>query len=295
MAVGPQLAGCPVLPANNVWNTRVDNLPVDPNSNRYIQHMSPNNTLHADFGTTWEGVPIGIPFIVVNGSQPKVPVSFDYTDESDPGPYPIPPDAPIEGGSSSSGDRHVLAVEKDHCMLYELYAAYPQSDNSWQAGSGAVYDLRSNLLRPSTWTSADAAGLPIFPGLARFDEFYAGQILHALRFTANTTRNAFIWPARHQASHNASLDYPPMGQRFRLKASFDASGFSVQDMIFVRTLKTYGLILADNGSDWYISGAPDPRWSDEQLHDLFGRIRGSDFEAVDESSLIVDINSGQAR
>jgi hypothetical protein len=294
-AAGPQIAGCPVLPADNVWNAPIDRLPVDANSDRYIQHMSPNNSLHADFGTVWEGAPIGIPYVLVNGSQPEVNVNFDYAGESDPGPYPIPPDAPIEGGSSSSGDRHVLVIDKDRCKLYELYAAYHQSDNTWQAGSGAIYDLRSDHLRPATWTSADAAGLPIFPGLARYDEFSAGQILHALRFTAQTTRNAFIWPARHQASDETSQDYPPMGQRFRLKASFSTAGFSAQEMVFVKALKTYGLILADNGSNWYISGAPDSRWNDDQLHTLFDRMKGSDFEAVDESSLMVDVNSGQAR
>ena len=289
----PSLAGCPVFGVDNIWNTPVDTLPLDPNSQAYVTTIGAGKGLHADFGSgLWDGGPIGIPYTVVSGSQPKATISFDYADESDPGPYPIPPDAPIEGGPQSTGDRHVLVVEKDNCILYELYAAYPQPDGSWQAGSGAVFDLRSNALRPPTWTSADAAGLPILPGLVRYDEVAAGEITHAVRFTVPQTRNAFIWPARHQASSLTGQQYPPMGQRFRLKAGFDISGFSKDSQVILTALKKYGMILADNGSSWYISGAPDPGWNNDVLHEL-GSVTGSAFEAVDESSLMINQDSGQ--
>ena len=289
------IAGCQVFPSNNVWNTPVDNLPVDANSQSYITSIGSGTGLHADFGSgLWDGGPIGIPYTVVSGSQPKVPISFDYAGESDPGPYPVPPDAPIEGGPQSSDDRHVLVLDKDHCILYELYAAYPQTDGSWQAGSGAVYSLGSNALRPSTWTSADAAGLPILPGLVRYDEVAAGEIRHAVRFTAFHTRNVFIWPARHQASSLTGQQYPPMGQRFRLKSGYDISGFSRDVQVILTAFKKYGMILADNGSNWYISGVPDSRWDNDVLHEL-ARVQGSAFEAVDESSLIIDADSGQAK
>jgi hypothetical protein len=241
----------------------------------------------------WDGGPIGIPYTIVSGSQARAGVIFGYADESDPGPYPIPPDALIEGGPQSTGDRHVLIVDKDSCMLHELYSAYPQANGTWQAGSGAVFNLRSHALRPSTWTSADAAGLPILPGLVRYDEVASGEIRHAVRFTAPRTRNTFIWPARHYASSLTGQQYPPMGQRFRLKASFDISGFSGDTQVILRALKKYGMILADNGSSWYLSGAPDPRWNNDMLHEL-GRVSGSAFEAIDESSLMVSPDSGQA-
>jgi hypothetical protein len=221
-------------------------------------------------------------------------VTFDYADESDPGPYPVPPDSPIEGGPQSDGDRHVLLVDSGTCTLYELYAAYPQQDGSWHAGSGAVFDLRANKLRPATWTSADAAGLPILPGLVRYDEVAAGTIRHALRFTVDRTRDEFIWPARHQASDSSNNAYPPMGQRFRLKASFDVSPFPRNVQVILVALKLYGMFIADNGSNWYISGAPDERWDNDELH-VLDEVHGSDFEAVDESSLIFDPDSGQAR
>jgi hypothetical protein len=230
----------------------------------------------------------------VSGSQKKVAVSFDYADESDPGPYPIPPGAPIEGGSQSDGDRHVLVVEKDNCVLYELYSAYPQANGSWQAGSGAIFNLGSNSLRPASWTSADAAGLPILAGLVRYDEVASGEIRHALRFTVPQTRKAFIWPARHQASSLTGQQYPPMGQRFRLKAGYDISGFPQELQVILTALKKYGMILADNGSSWFISGAPDSRWDNDMLHKL-GNVTGSAFEAVDESSLMISQDSGQAR
>ncbi len=290
---GPAIAGCAIFPADDVWNARVDLLPVDARSADYIASIGPGTGLHPDFGSgTWDGGPIGIPYAVVPGSQALVPVSFDYADESDPGPYPIPADAPIEGGPASSGDRHVLLVDSGNCRLYELYAAYPQPDGSWHAGSGAVFDLRSDTLRPATWTSADAAGLPILPGLVRYDEVAAGAIRHALRFTVAHTRNEFIWPARHQASSNPSPAVPPMGQRFRLKAGFDVSGFPRNVQVILVALKFYGMFVADNGSNWYISGVPDERWNNDELHSL-NQVHGSDFEAVDESSLMVNPDSAQ--
>jgi hypothetical protein len=292
---GPTLEGCPVLPADNIWNTSVENLPVDPNSSAYISTIGATTGLHPDFGSgTWNGGPIGIPYTVVGGSQARVSITFDYADESDPGPYPIPSDAAIEGGSQSTGDRHVLVLDRDNCILYEIFSAYPQPDGSWQAGSGAVFNLRSNALRPRGWTSADAAGLPILPGLARYDEAASGEIRHALRFTAPQTRKEFIWPARHYASSLTAANDPPMGQRFRLKASFDISHFSAGVQVILRALKRYGMILADNGSSWYISGAPDSRWNNDSLVNELKQVTGSDFEAVVESSLMVGPDSGQA-
>jgi hypothetical protein len=292
--MGPTLMGCPLLPADNVWNARIDSLPVHPRSAEYIATIGPDVGLHPDFGSgTWDGGPIGIPFAVVAGSQPLVPVSFEYADESDPGPYPVPPNVAVEGGSSSTGDRHVLVVDRDQCRLYELYSAYPQADGSWRAGSGAVFDLRSNALRPATWTSADAAGLPMLPGLVRYEEVATGAIRHAVRFTASRTQRAFVWPARHQASSSSDQTRPPMGQRFRLKPGFDVSSFPPNVQVILVALKAYGLILADNGSNWFISGVPDERWDNDELH-VLSQVHGHDFEAVDISSLMVDPNSGQA-
>jgi hypothetical protein len=293
---GPTLAGCPVLPADNVWNTPIDNLPLDPRSSYYIRAIGADKGVHPDFGSgLWEGAPIGIPYNVVPGNQPKVDITFDYADESDPGPYPIPPDAEIEGGEISSGDRHVLVLDSGNCILYETWSTYPQQDGSWVAGSGAVFDLRSNDLRTDGWTSADAAGLPMLPGLVRYDEVTEGEILHAIRFTAPSTRRAYVWPARHYASSLTGLNYPPMGQRFRLKADFDVTGFSPEVQVILRALKKYGVILADNGSSWFISGAPDPRWDNDHLVTELREVKGSDFEAVDESYLMVDPASGQAK
>jgi hypothetical protein len=218
---------------------------------------------------------------------------FDYEDESDPGPYPIPPDAPIEGGSDCDGDRHILIVDRDNCRLYEIYSAYPETDGSWSAGSGAIFDLTSNLLRPDTWTSADAAGLPILPGLVRYEEVASGEIKHAIRFTAPETRRAYVWPARHYASSRTDTRYPPMGQRFRLKSPFNDSGFSPEVRVILDALKRYGMILADNGGSWFISGVPDERWDNDVLREI-RQVHGSDFEAVDVSSLMVDPDSGQA-
>jgi len=286
---------CQLFPADNIWNTPVDTLPVGANSNLYINTIGADDNVHADFGSgLWDGGPIGIPFTTVPGNQPKVAVTFDYDDESDPGPYPIPPDAPIEGGDDSDGDRHVLVVDRENCILYELYDAHPQKNGSWTAGSGAIYDLNSHELREAGWTSADAAGLPILPGLVRYEEVAAGEIDHALRFTVPQTRMEYTWPARHYASSLTGTKYPPMGQRFRLKAGFDISGFSPEVQVILRALKKYGMILADNGSSWFVSGVPDERWDNDTLRELHD-VKGSDFEAVDVSSLMIDPDSGQVK
>jgi PKD repeat protein len=285
------IGGVPVFPDDHVWNARIDALPVDPNSALYVSTIGAARTMHADFGSgLWDGGPIGIPFVTVPGTQPRVPVAFEYGDESDPGPYPIPPDAPIEWGS----DHHILVLDRDHRLLYEVFAAERQDDGSWRAGSGAVFDLAGYALRPAGYTSADAAGLPILPGLVRYDEVAAGEIAHAIRFTAPETRRAYVWPARHFASSLTAARYPPMGQRFRLRADFDTSSFSPEVRVILRALKEYGMILADNGSSWYLSGAPDPRWDNDHLAE-FGRVPGSAFEAVDVSSLMDDPDSGRVR
>lgn len=290
----PEIEGCPVFPADNIWNVPIDDLPVDADSDAYVATIGATAGVHPDFGTVYLGAPIGIPFVTVAGMQPDVPISFFWDDESDPGPYPIPPDAPIEGGALAGGDRHVLVVDRDDCRLYELFDASPENGGaSWSAYSGAVFDLLSNDLRPDTWTSADAAGLPIFPGLVRYDEVAAGEIRHALRFTAPETRGDYVWPARHEASDLVGSQYPPLGQRFRLRADFDESPFPEPVQVILRALKKYGMILADNGSSWFISGAPHPSWDDDALHEI-GQVKGSDFEAVDVSSLLVDADSGQA-
>ena len=287
---------CAYFPVDNIWNTRIDSMPVDPRSADYIATIGPADGLKADFGSgLWDGGPIGIPYNVVPGSQPRVPVALDYSDESDPGPYPIPPGALVEGGPNSSGDRHVLVLDRDACVLYEMWNSWPQPDGSWQAGSGAVFDLRSHALRPAGWTSADAAGLPVLPGLVRYDEAASGTINHAIRFTVQYTRKEYIWPARHYASSSTDLKRPPMGQRFRLKADFDISGFSPVNQAILKALKVYGMILADNGSDMYVSGMPDERWGNDDLHRLQERVHASDFEAIDESSLMINADSGQAR
>lgn len=281
------LQGRRLFPVDNAWNRDVSADPVDPNSAALIASCGATRSLHPDFGTVWNGAPNGIPYIVVRGSQGKVPVTFQYSSESDPGPYPIPPNAPIEGGPSSSGDRHVLVVDWDNWKLYELFAATPQNGGqSWTAGSGAVFDLGSNALRPAGWTSADAAGLPILPGLVRYDEVAIhGAITHALRFTCPQTRKAYVHPARHWASSNTSATLPPMGMRVRLKASYDISSFSPRLQVILRALKTYGMLVADNGSGFFLSGAPDPRWDDSELHDL-QRVMGADFEVVEIVGLV---------
>jgi hypothetical protein len=280
----PAAPRCPVFPANNPWNQRVDKLPVAANSARLIASIGLNASLHADFGSgKWDGGPIGIPFDVVSNSTPRHRVSFEYADESDRVRYPIPRHVHIEGGPRATGDRHAILVDRSTCRLYELYDLR-HTRRGWRAGSGATWSLRSNHLRPAGWTSADAAGLPIFPGLARWDEVARGVIDHALRFTAPETRRAYVYPARHFASSSNDPSLPPMGLRVRLKASVDISSFPRQARIVLRALERYGMILADNGSPWYVSGAPNRHWSNDALHTL-GRLTGADFEVVDTSSL----------
>jgi len=275
----PSAPHCSVFPKSSPWNQRIDSLPVAGNSAQIVNSIGAGTGLHADFGSgLWEGAPIGIPITVVGRKQPRTRVSFDYADESDRGPYPIPRTVKIEGGRSSTGDRHALIVDRDACRLYELYALYPKG-RGWRAGSGAIWSLRTNKLRPAGWTSADAAGLPILPGLARYDEARRGVIDHALRFTVQRTRRAYVFPARHYASNSNDPSLPPMGLRLRLKASFDVSGFPRQARIVLVALKRYGMLVADNGANWYITGAPDPRWSNDELHTL-DRVKGSDFEVV---------------
>jgi hypothetical protein len=276
----PAARTCPIFPATSPWNQRVDTLPVAANSAQLVASIGLDSPVHPDFGSgLYGGGPIGIPFDVVTRKTPRSRVQFGYADESDKGPYPIPRSVHIEGGRNSSGDRHAILVDKDACKLYELYALYPTAGGGWRAGSGAVWSLRSNHLRPAGWTSADAAGLPIFPGLARWDEVRRGSIDHALRFTAPRTRRAYVYPARHYASSSDDPALPPMGVRVRLKASVDVSGLPPQARIVAVALKRYGMILADNGSPWFVSGAPDSHWSNDQLHAL-SKLHGSDFEVV---------------
>ncbi|HLY64155.1 MAG TPA: hypothetical protein VKU60_01375 [Chloroflexota bacterium] len=286
----PEAPSCSVFPASNVWNADVSALPVHPQSAGWLASANAGTKrLHPDFG----GPPYGMPWIAVDNSHPVTSLAFDYADESDPGPYPFDPNTPIEGGQTASGDRHALMLNRDTCKLYELYDAN-WSGGAPTAGSGAIFDLTSNVLRPATWTSADAAGLPIFPGLVRYDELQAGAITHAIRFTVQRTDKSFIWPARHQAGDRHDPNLPPMGARFRLKSGFDASAYSPQARIVITALQRYGLILADNGSDWFFQGTADPRWTDTLL-DQLKRIPASQFEAVDESSLMVDPNSGAVK
>jgi len=288
-ALGPgaSLNGARPFPDDNPWNRDISKEPVDPGSATLIAACGLRN-LHPDFGTVWNGRPIGIPYVVVGGNQPKVPVSFQYASESDPGPYPVPPDAPVEGGSGADGDRHVLIIDRDNWKLYELFAARPLDGGArWQAGSGAIFDLNANALRPAGWTSADAAGLPIFPGLVRYDEVIEqGEIRHALRFTCPTTRRAYVHPARHFASTRTDPDLPPMGMRVRLRADYDISPFPPAVQVILRALKTYGMFLADNGTGWFISGAPDPRWNDSELGAL-KRVPSSAFEVVRMEGVVV--------
>jgi hypothetical protein len=291
----PGAPNCSMFPADNVWNTPITNLPVDPHSAQWLASMNAQSTnLHPDFGPSGDPTnPYGMPYTVVPSGHAFVNVSFQYADESDPGPYPFGPDTPIEGGQNAIGDRHALMVDPATCTLYELYDAQYSSGGS-TAGSGAIWNLRSNALRPAGWTSADAAGLPILPGLVRYDEVQSGSITHAIRMTAETTDTSYVWPARHEAGARSDPNLPPMGARFRLKASFDISGFSPQAQVVLRAMQQYGLILADNGSNWYFGGTADPAWPLSLVDELKG-IPASAFEAVDESSLMVSPDSGQAR
>ena len=283
----PSLSGRRMFPADNAWNRDVSSDPVDPNSATLIATCGSAASLHPDFGTVWDGAPIGIPFATVRGTQPKVPVTFDYDDESDPGPYPIPPDAPIEGGAAANGDRHVLVVDVDNWKLYELFDAHPVNGGArWTAGSGAIFDLSTNAMRPAGWTSADAAGLPILPGLVRYDEVVEQkEIRHALRFTCPTTRRAYVSPARHFASSRTDPAQPPMGMRVRLKASVDISSYPANAQVILRAMQKYGMLLADNGSSFYVTGTHDMRWNDEELNSL-KRIKGRDFEVVKMGTIV---------
>lgn len=302
------LGGCEVFPPDNVWNTPIDSLDADPLSNTYIQTEGGSNVpVHPDFGTVYQGAPIGIPYVIVPQNQPLVPiVLYPYPDEADPGPYPVPPNAPVEGGRRSNGDRHVLVLQQGTCKVYEMYRAFPLGNGAAWRGFGAIFELNVNgPLRPDGWTSADAAGLPILPGLVKYSEITAalagdGIVHHAFRFTVPYTRDEYVWPARHSASDSNDPARPPLGLRWRLKASVDidtypGTGISVSptNKVILRTLKTYGMFIADNGSAWYLSGAPDARWDDDDLHQLT-HYRASDFEAVDESVLMIDPDSGQA-
>ena len=277
--LGPlaSLAGYRPFPADNAWNRDVSNDPVDPSSATLIASCGIRN-LHPDFGTVWNGAPIGIPYTTAPGGQPPVTISFYYDDDSDPGEYRIPPDAPIEGGS----DDHVLVVDRDRCILTEVFDATKLSDTAWEAGSGAFFNLSSNALRTDGWTSADAAGLPILPGLARYDEVAAGEIAHALRFTAQRTQGAYIWPARHEASSITDPNAPPMGARVRLRSDIDVSGYPAQVRVILVAPQRYGMFLADNGSNWYMSGAPDSRWNNDTLR-RFSEIKGHMLEFVDDA------------
>jgi len=294
-AAAPPLSGCSVFPDDNYWHADVSDLPVLPQSDAYVRSIGRDTGLKADFGSgLWNGGPIGIPYMLEDGATRRVNVTFQYDDESDPGPYPVRRNPKIEGGPNGDGDRHILAVDTEDCRLYELYDAHKAGGRrNWRAGSGAIYDLGSNALRPAGWTSADAAGLPVFPGLVRRAEARSGTIDHAIRFTAPSTRNTYVWPARHQASSNASVSLPPMGTWFRLKAGADISGYTGEVRAILEALKVHGMILADNGSPWYLSGAPNANWDNDALRAL-ADFTGADFEAVDATCLQVSPNSGQA-
>jgi hypothetical protein len=287
ITLGPNvsLGGKRLLPADNPWNQDISREAVDPDSARIIAAIGMNKPLHPDFGTVYNGAPSGIPYVVVGGKQPKVSVMFRYAADSDPGPYPVPPDAPIEGGPKATGDRHVLMLDRDNWKLYELFSAYPQG-NGWRAGSGAIFDLNSNKLRPAGWTSADAAGLPILPGLVRYDEVMEQRAIeHALRFTVEKSRRAYVAPATHFASRHTEDNLPPMGMRVRLRADFDMTGYPAEARVILKALQKYGMFVADNGGDWFISGAPDRRWNDENLHAL-KKVKGRDLQVVKMGKLV---------
>ncbi|MET8311703.1 hypothetical protein [Micromonospora sp. NPDC005173] len=290
----PGVAACSVFPADNVWHADVSRRPVHSRSAAIIGTIGPASAVHADFGAgTWQGASIGIPITVVAGGQRRVQVTFEYSGESDPGPYPIPPDAAVEGGPRGDGDRHVIVWDRDACRAYELFDAHPVGAG-WRAGSGAVFDLRSNRMRPAGWTSADAAGLSILAGLVRYDEVAAGQIDHAIRVTVPRTRTGWTWPASHSASGNTESSLPQLGQRLRLKRSVDVARLPRQARIVAEAMQRYGVIVADHGSAWFISGAPDRRWDNDALHTL-GGLRGNDFEVVDVAGMMVSRTSGATR
>jgi hypothetical protein len=277
-----------IFPADNPWNQDVSQLPVDSKSAAYLKSIGLETGLHPAFGAEYEGNPNGIPYVFVSGDQAKVAVEFEYADESDAGPYPIPADAPIEGGPNApaDSDRHVLMIDHQNKMLYELFHVTPLPGGGWKAGSGAIFDLTSNRLRTAGMTSADAAGLPIFPGLVRYDDVVKnGAIHHALRFTVRKTQRGYIAPATHWASNSKDRNLPPMGLRVRLRPDFDIAKFPPQSKVVLQCLKTYGMLLADNGSDWFITGEPHPKWDDDDLHAL-KRVKGSDLQCVDTGELV---------
>lgn len=292
----PPLSSCSVFPADSYWHADVSDLPVLAQSDAYVRSIGRGATLKADFGSgLWDGGPIGIPYMREDRATRRVSVDFLYDDESDPGPYPVRRNPKIEGGPDSDGDRHILAVDTEDCRLYELYDAHRAGGRRhWRAGSGAIFDLDSNALRPAGWTSADAAGLPVFPGLVRYNEAHRGAIDHAIRFTAPVTRDEYVWPARHRASDDSDPALPPMGAWFRLKAGVDIGGYTGEVRAVLEALKVHGMILADNGSPWYLSGAPNGNWDNDALRAL-ADFTGADFEAVDASCLQVGPNSGQVR
>jgi len=310
LAAQQTVGGCQVLPTDNIWNTPVASLPVAANSAAIINHIGAADLMHPDFGTVWEGAPIGIPYVVVPNAQAMLPIDFasldGWPEESDAGPYPIPPSPPIEGGDDplNRGDRHILTVRQGSCILYELYHSWKEGDFNgdftcvvpgatpgWCGLSGAVYNLASNALRPDSWTSADAAGLPIFPGLVRYDEVETGEIRHALRFTVDISRTSWVWPARHQSGATADVNAPPMGLRLRMKPGYVLPGATPRVRTILVALKRYGMMVADNGTDWYLNGVPDPRWDDDELS-IINDIPGSAFEVVDVSSLQLSADSG---
>jgi len=278
-------AGLQVFPPDNPWNTDISKYPVHLNSGNFIASIGAEKNLHPCFGPPYNGLPSGIPYVFVKGDQPKVPVTFTHPGESDPGPYPIPDNAPIEGGGEVEGDRHVLVIDSDNHKLYEIFHSF-KVEGGWKADSGAIFDLKSNRLRPETWTSADAAGLPIFPGLVRYDEVMEkGEINHALRFTVRRSQRGYIHPATHFASRSKDPNLSPMGLRVRLKADYDISGFPKEAQVILKCLKQYGMLVADNGGDWFITGAPDPRWDNEVLSAI-KRVKGKDLEVVDTGPII---------
>ncbi|MDJ0767698.1 MAG: hypothetical protein QNJ12_02850 [Ilumatobacter sp.] len=281
---GPRVGGCPVFPGDNAWNQEIADTPLHPDSDAIIARInsSGGTRLHPDFG---ENPDFGIPFVVVPADQPEVAIEYRaFGDESDPGPFPIPLDAPVEGGAGAGGDRHVLVLRSGTCELFELYRAF-RSGGGWAADSGARFDLTSNDLRPLGWTSADAAGLPILPGLVRYDEVAAGEIRHAIRITFSRTRRGYVLPATHFASDRTDADLPPMGLRLRLTSSYDTSGLTGQARVIAVAMQRYGVIVADNGSNWFFQGAPSPGWDDDDLGQLKG-IPGSAFEVVDTGPVL---------
>ncbi|MEP7125373.1 MAG: hypothetical protein ABJE95_30860 [Byssovorax sp.] len=278
---GPSLGGCALFPPDNPWNTDISAFPIDPLSSAYITSIGAGTGLHPDFGADYMGAPNGIPYVVVPASQPNVGINFvDYPDESDPGPYPFPPDAPIEGGPQGDGDRHVLVVQQGTCTLFETWQSFPKGA-TWDAGSGAIWHLDKNEIRKDGWTSADAGGLAILPGLVRYDEAVGlGEIKHALRMTVNGAQKAFIYPASHSDGKAGNdPNAPPMGLRLRLHANFDITPFAPEVQVILKAMKKYGVMVADTGGDWFISGAPDAKWNDDNLHAL-DMVHGSDFDAV---------------